>query len=301
MLSIGRLLSRRPDTPFAHRARSSCFAAALIVLGSAAGADLAAAAGGRQNAPSIDVPRRIQVSPAVVEHLQVRLNLPEGSPPHTMLVVRGLPPRVMLSEGRLFSNGVWIVPLTAASKLEIAPATGTNGTSELLFEITTLDGKVLASASSLLSIETQTAGRADPGSGRSVTLTTGTLNAPLDPQQRESLGLRIAPPPTGPAAPETLSPDAALKAVKLMERAEQSMAEGKITAARLLYQAAADHGWAPAAFALAKTYDPEEFKRSSTLRGVLPDAALAQKWYAKANELGSAEAGRRLQALQTAR
>ena len=85
----------------------------------------------------------------------------------------------------------------------------------------------------------------------------------------------------------------------MMERGDASMDEGKITAARLFYQAAAEIGWAPAAFALANTYDGNELARTNVVGGVRPDPALAQKWYEKARELGSAEASRRLQAAET--
>jgi hypothetical protein len=264
---------------------------ALSCIASAGDAGLSAA---NAKGPSIEAPAEIKVAPAVVSRLPIRIHLDDGALPQAMLVVRGLPSRVMLSEGRLFSPNVWVAPLTAVGKLEIAPASGTSGRADLVFEITTLDGRVLASARSAFVVESQAANPRQEPAGQSAALTTGTLNAP--DLQRETPGARSAPP-----APLTLPAETAQKARKMMERGDRSLAEGKVTAARLLYQAAAEMGWAPAAIALAKTYDPNEFQRSTVLRGVLPDAALAQKWYETAKELGSAEAVRRLQALQTAR
>jgi hypothetical protein len=282
-------LRHRKRLPFSRsrRARLLCLFALVC-----AGLIAAAAPGSAQSKPgasSIEVPPEIKVAPAVVTRLQIKIDLAEGAPPQTMLLVRGLPARVMLSEGRLFGAGVWAVPLTALGKLEIAPATGTSGTSELSFEVITLDGKVIAGAKSVLSIEPQAA--AGSGKGKSIVLTTGTVDkaSPAGPDAKP------APPP----APVALSPQDAEKARLMTERGDDSMEEGKITAARLFYKAAAEIGWAPAAFALAKTYDGNELARSKVVGGVLPDPALARKWYERARELGSAEATRRLQAAET--
>lgn len=276
--------------PFSKRWRAF---ALLCLAGLIAAASPQAQA--KSGAPSIEVPPEIKVAPAVVTRLQIKINLAENAPPQTILVVRGLPARVMLSEGRLFSAGVWAVPLTATGKLEIAPATGTSGTSELSFEVITLDGKVLADAKSVLMIDPQIGEQHNAGDkGRSILFTTGTLDGA--PQGGDNA--RQA----APSATVALAPEAAEKARKMMERGDEAMAEGKITSARLFYQAAAEIGWAPAAFALARTYDPSELARSAAVvGGVRPDQALAQKWYEKARELGSAEASRRLQALQTQR
>jgi hypothetical protein len=267
---------------------------ALLLLALVCAALIAAAAPAsaqsKSGVSSIEVPPEIKVAPAVVTRLQIKIDLAEGAPPQTMLLVRGLPARVMLSEGRLFGAGVWAVPLTSLGKLEIAPATGTSGTSELSFEVISLDGKVIAGAKSVLSIEPQAA--AGGSKGKSILLTTGTVDKASPPAGEHA---KPAPPP----APVALSPQDAEKARLMTERGDESMEEGKITAARLFYKAAADIGWAPAAFALAKTYDGHELARSKVVGGVLPDPALARNWYERAQALGSAEASRRLQAAET--
>jgi hypothetical protein len=253
----------------------------------------------RSASASIEVPAEIKVAAAVLSRLQLRVNLGGNAPVHTMLLVRGLPSGVTLSDGRPFNAGVWVVPMTALDKLKIVSERGISGTTVVSFEVVTLDGNVLTSARSALIIDAQTAeqhtGGIEPSNANSLVPMNGTLNGP-PATERASVGSQGAPRPPVAVPAETVS-----KARKLTERAEENMATGKVTSARLLYEAAVDLGWAPAAIDLAKSYDPNELKRSPAMRGVQPNAALAQKWYEKAIELGSAEAGRRLQALQAAR
>jgi hypothetical protein len=82
----------------------------------------------------------------------------------------------------------------------------------------------------------------------------------------------------------------------LSKSAAELMANRDFAAARLMYQRAAEEGDALAAVALAETYDPLVLGKSSSGRGT-PDVALAQSWYEKARELGSAVASERLERL----
>ena len=95
--------------------------------------------------------------------------------------------------------------------------------------------------------------------------------------------------PTAPATPL----DAANIAVMLKSGAE-FMANGNVAAARMMLQPAADAGDATAAFALAETYDPMVLARLGVKGGIAPDVALAKRWYAKANALGTSAAQERL-------
>ncbi len=72
------------------------------------------------------------------------------------------------------------------------------------------------------------------------------------------------------------------------------MANGKVGAARLMFQSAAEAGEAAAAFALAETYDPVVLEKLGAKGGITPDVALAQRWYEKAKELGSSAAPERI-------
>jgi hypothetical protein len=82
----------------------------------------------------------------------------------------------------------------------------------------------------------------------------------------------------------------------LIKSGAELMANRDFAAARLMYQRAAEEGDALAAVALAETYDPLVLGKSSSGRGT-PDVALAQSWYEKARELGSAVAAERLERL----
>jgi TPR repeat protein len=68
---------------------------------------------------------------------------------------------------------------------------------------------------------------------------------------------------------------------------------GNVSAARMLYQRAADAGVGVAALKLAETYDPV-FLAARELRGVKPDPVAAEAWYRRAAELGDVEATKRL-------
>jgi hypothetical protein len=72
------------------------------------------------------------------------------------------------------------------------------------------------------------------------------------------------------------------------------MANGKVGAARLMFQSAAEAGEAAAAFALAETYDPIVLEKLGVKGGITPDVAVAQRWYEKAKELGSSAAPARI-------
>jgi hypothetical protein len=62
--------------------------------------------------------------------------------------------------------------------------------------------------------------------------------------------------------------------------------DGNVGAARQVYEYAVSKGWAPAALALAFTYDPFELQRRGV--AIAPDAAKARACYIKARELMTA-------------
>ena len=83
----------------------------------------------------------------------------------------------------------------------------------------------------------------------------------------------------------------------MMKSGAALMANGDISAARLMYQSLAEEGEAMAAIALAETYDPLVLRKSKIAGGITPDVALAQSWYEKAKALGSAVALERIERL----
>jgi TPR repeat protein len=79
----------------------------------------------------------------------------------------------------------------------------------------------------------------------------------------------------------------------LLSRGDAMLGLGNVSAARMLYQRAADAGVGVAALKLAETYDPV-FLAARELRGVKPDPVAAEAWYRRAAELGDVEATKRL-------
>ena len=99
--------------------------------------------------------------------------------------------------------------------------------------------------------------------------------------------------PSAASRPPASADDASEIAAKMKIGAEL-MASGDITAARMMFERAAEAGEAAAAFALAETYDPVVLRRLRLRGGIAPDVALARRWYEKARDLGSIAAPERI-------
>jgi TPR repeat protein len=83
---------------------------------------------------------------------------------------------------------------------------------------------------------------------------------------------------------------------KLFKRGEEYMGQGRISAARPLFQRAAEACDMKAAFALGATYDPIILRKlGATLLD--PNVAVARAWYEQARELGLSEASHQLELL----
>jgi type II secretory pathway predicted ATPase ExeA len=118
--------------------------------------------------------------------------------------------------------------------------------------------------------------------------------APSPPQ-----ALAIPSPPAIIPAPAKAQPPKPADALSpelmaaLLKRGDQSLGLGDITAARLLFQRAAEAGNAAAALSLGKTYDPNFIAQGSK-----PDPASAISWYLKAVVLGDPQAATLLKRLE---
>jgi TPR repeat protein len=98
--------------------------------------------------------------------------------------------------------------------------------------------------------------------------------------------------PTSPS-PRALPPD---EIAAFLKRGQELAASGDIAAARVVLLRAAEARDPKAALALAATFDPINLERFRAY-GVVPDVALARRWYEKAKEFGSEEAPQRLEML----
>ncbi len=262
------------------------------------------AAWGQSTAIEISASAILLVEPAVETPFPIELSATSSVPKQAFVRIRGLPSAAVLSEGHAIKAGNWAVPLAGLKNLKVTVAAGSEGRFQVLVALVLVDGAVVRETEITLAVISAP--------------NTGTL-----PPQRQvnsaSLGATPAMPSNPPASmlstppsrltPEREAPAAAPpnptsnpqfktedreRALKYMQRGDDSLGAGNVTMARLFYQRAAEAGWAPGALALAGTYDPAELARLRVMGGVDPDRAVAQKWYEKARELGSTQAAERL-------
>ncbi|HEV2977497.1 MAG TPA: hypothetical protein VG425_07905 [Casimicrobiaceae bacterium] len=85
-------------------------------------------------------------------------------------------------------------------------------------------------------------------------------------------------------------------ALKLLKRGEELMGEGRVSAARLVFERAAEACDVRAAFALGASYDPIMLQKLGVAL-LNPNVPAARSWYERAKELGSSEASRELELL----
>ncbi len=107
--------------------------------------------------------------------------------------------------------------------------------------------------------------------------------------------LALADPPAPQSTHAPTAQDQAM-AASLMRRGDAMLALRDISAARKLYESAADAGSAAGATALARTYDPGYLPNLGVV-GLQPDPASAAVWYRKAAALGDRDAETRLRTL----
>ena len=119
-------------------------------------------------------------------------------------------------------------------------------------------------------------------------------------------------PVSAPAAPASAPPTATTRApaiaeaplspavlALLLRRGDEESAIGDISAARLLYERAAESGSGLAARQLARSYDPAFLPVA--VANTLSDLGRAKQWYQRAASLGNADAATRLKALDQGR
>jgi hypothetical protein len=237
----------------------------------------------------IIAPAEIRMPAGVEIALPIRVVPVEAVPKQAILLIRGLPPVVALSEGRVFDSGIWTVRITDLPKLRIAVPSDARGRADLALSVVTFDGVVMAeSRSSLVLAIAGAAAESLPAQQPTAWTNAGTPPA-----------LNDKPPaaPAPPLPPPAKSIGEIENLMLLMRRGDESMTRGKVNDARLFYARAAENGWAPAALALAMTYDAKELAQMAVLGGVLPNVDMAAKWYRRAHELGSQEATEKLQRL----
>jgi len=174
-----------------------------------------------------------------------------------------------LSEGHAIAPGAWAIALAALPNLKMTLPTAAAGRSEVTVTLVATDGSTLAEARYVLMV-----------------------SAPSAADVVRAAPHQVVPPPLAqPPAAEDRE-----RALRLVRKGDEQLAEGGIAQARLVYERAAEAGLAEGAMALAATYDPAELNRLG-VRGLKPDRQAARMWYERARALGAREAERRLQRL----
>jgi len=197
-----------------------------------------------------------------------------------LVSIAGVMDGMVVTAAQSTGDDRWQIPVTdaAAGKAWIVPPEDYIGAVDLLIELHLADGTIADRRS--MHLEWQ------------------------DPRARVpavSRGLEHQSPPAVPAAPSARARPSQPQLDRdeiavLVARGKELISEGDFTAARVLLQRAAEAPDANAALVLAATYDPI-LLRELKVYGIAPDIILARSWYLKAQELGSAEAARRLEAM----
>jgi len=261
-------------------------AAVVAVLSSFMGNPAAAQSSQR---PAIKVAPAIATEAGTQVPLSIAITPPGAAPPRSFVRVKGLPPMAALSDGHAIAPGAWAVALTALPNLQITVPVGAIGRSEIVITLVALDGAVLAEAKSALDVSVARQAERPP-SPREPGLPPGAS------MLRAVVPLPSAVEPTRPAPRNLPTPPEQERALRMLKKGEEQLAEGNVAGARLLYERAAEAGLALGAMSLAATFDADELAKLQ-VRGIQADAKEARRWYERARQLGAAEAEQRLRRL----
>jgi hypothetical protein len=269
----------------------------VAMLAAAVPARLHAQSGSR---PSITVATTIAADPAVPTPLAIAVGPPAALPLNSFIRMHGLPAMASLSEGHSIAPGAWAIAVNALANLRIALPAGWNGRSEIVITLVAVDGSVLAEERTVLAVAAarqpeKAQGRSDAPPPASASILRAGTPLRLPPEEAER---STSTPPQAAQKPAT--PEEKERARRLMDKGDEQLASGDVASARLLYERAADAGHAPAAMALAATFDAAELERLK-VRGIAADPQTARRWYERARELGAAGAEERLRRLGAAR
>lgn len=223
-------------------------------------------------------PGRISPFPIVVG--------PQGAVPADASVrVVGLSPFCELIGGKALAQGAWSVPVANLARVRIRVPQVDPVRTSVRFALVNASGAVLAEVTRSFVIAkaeqiapADDAGAAAPAvSGTEAPAALGAINPPSPAEVPDNAGQ----PPVKPFPDEV---EARLRSH--VARGDGLMSAGDIASARLFYKRAAAKGYAPAALALARSYDPSVLLRQGVV-GFTGDADEARRWYDKARELGA--------------
>ena len=248
------------------------------------------------NEASITVPDVIQIKSGSETLLPIEIGPMDSVPPKAVVLIRGIPATTSLTDGRLFPSGIWVVKPQSVGALRLITGSNALEDTNLTITLVTVEGDHLSTASSRLVVTPnanvpQTPQNVVPAVAitREKTNEITSATPPLDGGAKPSLKpqdpprLEASPPPAKALRP-VLSATELQKMLKLMERGDRYLRDGKMDFARRFYQLVAEMGSPEGAEAVARTYDPEYLSRFPIVGGLSPNPALAQEWYNKAKE-----------------
>jgi hypothetical protein len=238
--------------------------------------------------PTVAVTATIAAQASSQAALVITLRPADALPRGTFIRVRGLPTMAALSEGHSIAPGSWAVPIAALPNLKITLPNTAAGRSEISVSLVAIDGTVLSEARSVLVVASPAPA---PRQGKAPPLSILRAGPPVpDASQQAPLSPRAG------GSASRLPPAARERALRLLKKGHEELADGGIAQARLLYERAAEAGLPEGAMAVAATFDADELGRLG-VQGLQPDPAAARRWYERAEQLGATEAAQRLRRL----
>ncbi|MFZ1101336.1 MAG: hypothetical protein WAN86_00370, partial [Hyphomicrobiaceae bacterium] len=195
-------------------------------------------ASAQQRRPDITVPAVVYVKSAAPAALPIQVAPMDAVPLGCFIRLRGLPITAALSEGHTVAPGAWAVPIAALADLKVLVPAGARARSDIVIALLSPEGSVLAEAKATLVV----AAASRPTTGGPPGQKAAALQAPAPPPP-EALPPKALP--NGPKlARPALGPEAHARALRLVKKGDEQLAEGGVAQARLLYERAAEAGLA---------------------------------------------------------
>jgi len=244
---------------------------------------------------TVSVAARLTTEPGVSTPLGIRVGPAAALPRSSFLRIRGLPQTASLSNGHAIAPGSWAIPVTAVDDLSVMMAPDAPARSDIVVTLVSVEGTVLAEARSTLTV----AAAGSPGRGAQREPDAKVPSTASIPRAGNEPPNEARPTFGGPGlgSGPSMAPKDRDRALRLMQKGNEHLADGNVSAARLMFERAAEAGLAQAAMALAATFDADELARLSVRGGIQPDAGEARRWYERALQLGAADAESRLRRL----
>jgi hypothetical protein len=225
----------------------------------------------------------------------------DAAPAGASLLVRGLPEGSRITAGAAAGATAWRVPVRDLGHAAVMPPVNFTGVMSLTVDLRRSDDSVADTDVLRVSWTPNAAETVVPKPVKTTTVGSGgtpfpTPSVPAAAEPEQPAANEVAPPqplPTRTATATILRHLDREEVVNLLKRGQLALDNGDIAAARLLLRRAAEAGDAPAAMALAATFDPRVLRQLGVL-GSNADVEKARSWYQKAAEMGSAEASQRL-------